>query len=248
MPPTCKYNKLEVLPVPQEIAILNDYERILIQQAKAFQTVQRMGTVMNKNLPHKDMVSKVKGRTFHLPLPMEETFKKICLSNEPINLNHELYILVRGIPTKANIVWEKLVDVKKVWDALLWLKHNNPIYSNIILPIPPENLLHIGLQNVEFQEEEYYEIDNKILDKEGEENDKLNTHKQEYKALLTQMSQTDQYYNQFTIYPMYEKRINESASNLYQMIKIHDVPLDNRYKNLDAKCFPNLFPFGINYK
>ncbi|EZA49465.1 hypothetical protein X777_12328 [Ooceraea biroi] len=59
------------------------------------------------------MVLKVKSRTFHLPLPMEETLKKICPSNEPINLNHELYILVRGIPTKANIIWEKLVDVKQ---------------------------------------------------------------------------------------------------------------------------------------
>lgn len=66
---------------------------------------------MNKNLPHKYMVSKVKGRTFHLPLPLEETLRKICPPTNPINLNHELYILVRGIPNKANVVWEKLIDV-----------------------------------------------------------------------------------------------------------------------------------------
>ncbi|RLU21125.1 hypothetical protein DMN91_005498 [Ooceraea biroi] len=136
-----------------------------------------MGIVMNKNLPHKHMVSKVKGRTFHLPLPMEETLKKICPSNEPINLNHELYILVRGIPTKANIIWEKLVDVKKVWTALIWLKQNNPIYSNITLPTSPESLLHSELQNVEFQEHDSQCYDN-------EENNIKKTDK----ALLTQMS------------------------------------------------------------
>lgn len=45
LPPTCRINKLEVLPLPKEITTLNDYERILIQRAKAFQTVQRAHTV-----------------------------------------------------------------------------------------------------------------------------------------------------------------------------------------------------------
>lgn len=91
---TCRINNLEVLPVPEEIATLNDYEQILIQRAKAFQTVQRMATVMNKNLTPKYIASKVKGRTFHLLLPLEETLTKICSSTEPINLNHELYIIL----------------------------------------------------------------------------------------------------------------------------------------------------------
>jgi len=77
LPPTCRTNKLEILPVPKEITILNEYERILIQRAKAFQIVQRAHTVMNKNLPHKEMISKVKGRTFHLPLPLNETKKDL---------------------------------------------------------------------------------------------------------------------------------------------------------------------------
>lgn len=73
-------------------------------------------------------------------------------------------------------------------------------------------------------------------------NDKQNQHK----ALLTQMSQSDEYYEQFTIYPMHEKRINESAITLYQMFKIEDTPLDNRIKDLDIKCFPDLYPYGVN--
>lgn len=124
MPSKCILNELISKPVPQVVSSLNDYERILIQRAKAFQTVQRMGTVANKNLPNRKMVQKVKGRTFHLPLPMEETLKKICQPTDPINIDHELYILIRGIPTKSKLVWEQLVDIHKVWDALIWLKAN----------------------------------------------------------------------------------------------------------------------------
>jgi len=30
------------------------------------------------------------------------------------------------------------------------------------------------------------------------------------------------------------------------MLKIQDLPLDNREKNLDLLCFPDLYPFGVN--
>jgi len=30
------------------------------------------------------------------------------------------------------------------------------------------------------------------------------------------------------------------------MFKIQDSPLDNREKNLDLLCFPDLYPFSIN--
>lgn len=59
------------------------------------------------------------------------------------------------------------------------------------------------------------------------------------------MSLSDHYYEHFTIYHIYEKKINESAITLYQMIKIKDVPLDN-HKDLDIKCFSDLYSYGIN--
>ena len=65
---------------------------------------------------------------------LEETFKKLCPSIAAINTNHEFYILVRGIPTKAKIVWENLVDLNKVYKALVWLQENNALYSEIELP------------------------------------------------------------------------------------------------------------------
>jgi len=30
------------------------------------------------------------------------------------------------------------------------------------------------------------------------------------------------------------------------MLKIQKLPLDNREKNLDLLCFPDLYPFGVN--
>ena len=45
---------------------------------------------------------------------------------------------------------------------------------------------------------------------------------------------------------MYDKRVNESATALYQMLKVHDIPLGHRAEHLDVKCFPDLYPYGVN--
>lgn len=122
MPAYCVLNNLLVHDVPKVISSLNTFEKILIQRAKAFQTVVKMGTVINRKLPHRQMVQKVKGRTFHLPLPLQETLNKFCFNTDAINVNHELYILIRSVPTKSKIIWEEMVNVEKVFDALIWLK------------------------------------------------------------------------------------------------------------------------------
>jgi len=64
--------------------------------------------------------------------------------------------------------------------------------------------------------------------------------------MLTQIDNSDSYYEQYTIYPLYEKKACKTATALYQMLKIQDSPLDNREKNLDLLCFPDLCPFGVN--
>jgi len=65
-------------------------------------------------------------------------------------------------------------------------------------------------------------------------------------ALLTQVLHSDERYEHFTIYPINESRVNKTATSLYQMKKVQDVPLDSREKNLDLLCFPDLYPFGEN--
>ena len=82
-----------------------------------------------------------------------------------------MYILVCNVPTKAKIVLEKLVDLKKVYKALSWLKENNVLYSEIKLPQNHKNLWNIDLEDTEYQEEEtddyLYETENDITKKES---------------------------------------------------------------------------------
>jgi len=96
----CFKQSLCVHDVPDIIASLNTFEKILVQRAKAFQTIVKMRTVINKKLPEKQMIQKVKSRTFHLPLLLQETWNKLCKNTDSININYEMYIFVRDIPAK----------------------------------------------------------------------------------------------------------------------------------------------------
>ena len=142
IPPTCMLNNMYMEAVPDVISKLNEFEKIFIQLAKAFQVVTTLGTVMKKNIPRRELVKKVKRRTFHLPLPIEETLKTLCEENESFNnIFSEFYIRVRTVPSVKKNVFENLVDIKKIFEALLWLQHNNPCYKNIRLPLTHEELL-----------------------------------------------------------------------------------------------------------
>ena len=52
---------------------------------------------------------------------------------------------------KKKIIWEDLVDIKKVFEALIWLKNNNPLYSEIVLPDIHDKLFLGNLDDVEFE-------------------------------------------------------------------------------------------------
>ena len=99
IPSRCVLNGLSFESVPKEILQLNQHERVLIQRAKAFQVVTKMQTVAGKRLPPSHKNSKVKGSTFHLPLPLNETLKRLPSPEEALPFNGELYILLRSIPT-----------------------------------------------------------------------------------------------------------------------------------------------------
>ena len=93
-----------------------------------------MQTVAGKRLPPSHKISKVKGSTFHLPLPLNETLKRLPQPDEPLPPSGEFFILLRSIPTQNKIIWQDLVDVKKVYRALCKLKTINPLYAQINLP------------------------------------------------------------------------------------------------------------------
>ncbi|KAL7290831.1 hypothetical protein TKK_0015569 [Trichogramma kaykai] len=247
MPSMCVLNNMAVAEIPIEISNLNEFEKTLIQRAKAFQSILKLDTVMKKNIPHHVKIDKVKGRTFHLPLPIEETLEKICSETDPLNTDNNLFILVRSWPSKAKIIWEDLIDIKKIWKALDWLKRNNPHYKKIILPLQAQELLkQLNKENLQ------YEISNNNTNIESEENEPENladpgiNNSQKKGALLTQKVETDSYYEEYTIYPLYGNKINEKDNKLYQMLKVFARPIDYRSNNLDLLCFPDLYPTGIN--
>uniref|UniRef100_A0ABD2WQD3 ATP-dependent DNA helicase n=1 Tax=Trichogramma kaykai TaxID=54128 RepID=A0ABD2WQD3_9HYME len=257
MPPMCVLNNLAIAQQLIQISSLNDFEKMLIQRAKAFQTIYKLNTVMKKKIPHHVKIDKVKGRTFHLPLPLQETLNKICPKTDPLDTNNNLFILVRSCPTKAKTIWEDLVDIKKIWEALVWFKSNNPLYKEILLPSQPQELL--SLLNNENLQYEIAEKDNntdepdtsKCIDsKEHNENEtamiKINDGILKHGALLTQKVESDSYYEDFTIYPLHGNKINETDSKLYQMLQVYANPIDYRNNELDLKCFPDLYPNGIN--
>ena len=64
--------------------------------------------------------------------------------------------------------------------------------------------------------------------------------------MLTLISQSAPVYENYTIYQVRGSRINETATNLYQQLLIHDVPLYRTKAFLDAMCFPLFYPLGKN--
>ena len=138
----------------------------------------------------------------------------------------ELFILMRSVLSKSNIIWQDLVDVQKVYNALLKLKEINPLYALIQLPGTPE-----GLDVSDRIDEGSY---GESLSKSGE-------------AMIEEVAEHEEglYYEQYTINPLHAPRENKKATALYQMLRINETPLDSRMKFLDMLCFPDIYPYGI---
>lgn len=66
------------------------------------------------------------------------------------------------------------------------------------------------------------------------------------KAFLTQKSQSDSFYHSYTICPIHEEKVDATATDLYQMVKINEFPLDKTLPDLDCQCFPDIHPYGTN--
>lgn len=194
-----------------------------------------METVCRKKIPSSQMIKKVKGRTFHLPMPLEQTLKKLPIPTDPINFNHELFVLVRSVPTANKVIWENIVDIQKVYKALVWLKHNNYLYKQIELPLSGKELLNnIDTNishNIQKSKNDKYSLDNDDLKDSG---------------FLTEIASDHEFYEQYTIFPLYDKKKNKSASQLYQMLKVSATAMNNFDKYLDISCYPDLYSFGIN--
>ena len=114
MPARCVLNGLQTVPIPPELAVLDQLSRQLIQRAKCYQTVVRLGTYTE--VPTYNSLKACKGTMFFLPLPLNKTLDDVK-KHPSVLPDPELYIVVNGRPTKANIVWRSLVNVNYVKTA-----------------------------------------------------------------------------------------------------------------------------------
>ena len=132
VPARCVLNGLKCEPLPKELDKLDPLSCQLIQKAKCFQTIVRLGTHTLK-VPTYNSLKALKGAMFYLPLPLEKTME--TLNEVGIDSNHlpdpELYIIINGQPTKSNNVWRSLVDVNKIKAALRKLKEINWLYRSV---------------------------------------------------------------------------------------------------------------------
>ena len=129
LPPRCVLNGLETVPMPPELAKLDALSSQLIQRAKCYQTVVRLGTYTAK-VPVYNSLKACKGTMFFLPLPLNKTLETLDQVVHPgdggtILPHPDLYIIVNGKPTTSKVVWRSLVNVDHVKAAVQKFREMN---------------------------------------------------------------------------------------------------------------------------
>jgi len=124
----CAFNHLLVIQTPECIQELNVFERSLIKFYLNCITVIRLGQVSNTARPQSELNAALKGRIAYLPLDVKATANFV--PHDVLNTDG-LVLLVAGQPTKSKKVWTSVVDLRKVQNALVWLKDNNKFYKDI---------------------------------------------------------------------------------------------------------------------
>ena len=94
----------------------------LIQRAKAFQAIVRLGTYSGK-VPAYNALQACKGAMFFLPLPLNKTLETLSEIHDKVTLpDPELFIVLNGVPTKNKVVWQTLIDINALKLAIHKLK------------------------------------------------------------------------------------------------------------------------------
>jgi ATP-dependent DNA helicase PIF1 len=217
LPARCALNGLDVDELPDSLKHLNLFETMLLQKSKCFQTVVRLGPVKHR-LPHSEKVLSVKGRVIYLPLPLEENNNMLPKGLAP---NHELHVLVNGVPTKNKTIWQDIVRVDKLKAAMETLIEINPLYKDLVT-------------STEDLERYVYGV--------SEQEPALNPGPD---ALLERVSssQSAQLYQHYSIHPIHADQPTDQMQ-AYKLKACSGQPLSIWDKNLDLMCFPDLFPRG----
>ena len=131
MPPRCVLNGLETVEIKAPLAKLDRLSRQLIQRAKCYQTVVRLGTYTHKVAAYNSLKA-CKVTMFFLPLPFNNTVETVDeVIASKVLPEPELYIIINGKPTKNNVLWRDLVDVEDLKAAIEVLKKDNCQYKDL---------------------------------------------------------------------------------------------------------------------
>jgi len=141
------------------------------------------------------------------------------------------------------------MDINKVYKALQWLK-DHLHYSEIHLPMS-DDFINDKLLGTEYRivgdgsdSDEIDDVVQNTIQHNKDNNDQVVLKR---KAFLMQIIKDSSINDQYIIYPMHAKRTdNEFCIRTLSMLKIEDVPMDNRYKYLNIMCFPDLYPESVN--
>ena len=215
IPNRCILNGLQSEPLPDELKGLDTFSTQLIQLAKCFQTVVRLGTYTAK-VP---IYNSCKGTVFYLPLPVEKTIKTLSDAQDfrPKNLpDPELLVILNSEATKTKKIWRTLVDVKKVQAAFDKLKDINWLYGNL----DDQSLDDVAKKVVETAN-----CATSTMVEEATDEDILG-------------------FQSYTIQNMNSNLNKGSDIQQYKMTHVREDSLDNRQMHLDVMCFPTLFPNG----
>ena len=218
MPARCVLNGLQSVPIPLELAKLDLLSRQLIQRAKCYQTIVRLGTYTGK-VPTYNSLQACKGTMFFLPLPLSKTMETLNQVQQHVSTvlpDPELYIIVNGRPTKSNVVWRSLVNVNHVKTAIRTLRSCNWLYRNVHEKSIDESTKHI------------IEVSNSATTE-----------------MLKKVSQDEvNAFQAYTIRNLDSKLSIGSDIEQYRLMSITEDPINNKQQHLDVMCFPVLFPTG----
>ena len=134
------------------------------------------------------------------------------------------------------IIWQDLVNVNKVYNALCKLKEINPLYAQINLPKSASDFTLCD------------KITECVIPASTADNgdEPGNDEELEREPMVREIpeSEEEDLYHDYTIHALHAPRENEKASHLYQLLRINESPLDMGCKQLDLLCFPDLYPHG----
>ena len=213
-------NGLEVEEVPKELQDLDPLSKQLIQRAKAFQAVYRLGTYTGK-VPSYNSLKACKGTMFSLPLPLDKTLATLeevqnSVSGTKTGLPDPVFIIVSSTSKTRNTVWQSLINVDTLRGALRKLKEINWVYADID---------ETSLDNASKR------IIQSVSDTSS--------------TMLLKVNEDDvTTYQSYTIRRLDQKQPNVPDTDQYKLGNVQENALSNRLKHLHVMYFPTLFPSG----